>query len=271
MQVDQKEAVALLVEGGSVTAKDWNVERVEKAMNDLLQRRDKMSDLSEENELLASKICDALQEGEEIKVVSTEQEDSEDEDTEEKDNEVAQDLHDDEDDEDDDEEEEEEEEDSDVEEDEEELEEKPKKKVKELPKKGKTTVKTVVKDVKSKKTAKDEKVKKPVKAAVKKPAKDEKVKTSTKTKVPAKKGKEDKKPRKKKEDGVCATIINCYRKGSERRPMTKDKILEVLIEKFPERDPEGMKKTVAGSPNWIPSYYNVAVQKNEKGWWIEED
>ena len=69
--------------------------------------------------------------------------------------------------------------------------------------------------------------------------------------------------------GVCSTILDCVKAASAKHPVTVEDVLEVLIEKFPERDPNKMRRTVAGFPSWIESYYKVKLHRQGKTYWIE--
>lgn len=66
--------------------------------------------------------------------------------------------------------------------------------------------------------------------------------------------------------GVCYVISERVRRASARKPVSKDELLEILVEEFPERDSIGMKATVSGFPSWLPAYSGIHVERNERGY-----
>lgn len=69
--------------------------------------------------------------------------------------------------------------------------------------------------------------------------------------------------------GVIATIAECLTSASERKPVTKAEVLDVLVKKFPDRPAASLKSTIN---HQIPSYLRKAgfdVQKSDKGYWAE--
>lgn len=74
----------------------------------------------------------------------------------------------------------------------------------------------------------------------------------------------------KRGTGVCATIIATLQAASEAKPVTKQQILTVLAKKFPEREPQRMKRTIAGIRTWIRDEKGLPVKMSEdkKGFWI---
>lgn len=71
--------------------------------------------------------------------------------------------------------------------------------------------------------------------------------------------------------GIIDTILTTLRKATSKKPVTKKDILEVLTEKFPDREESGMKATINVQ---VPGRLNsrgFSVQKNEKGYWLDKD
>ena len=71
--------------------------------------------------------------------------------------------------------------------------------------------------------------------------------------------------------GVIETIRECLFRASESQPVTKAQILDVLVERFPERGRDSMHCTVAQQ---VPNKLGVAgyhVQKNSLGYWLESE
>lgn len=109
--------------------------------------------------------------------------------------------------------------------------------------------------------------KKPAKAAAKADddeEEDEKVPVKKEKKAPPKPG--------KKGPGVIQTIIACLRKASEKKPTTKDAILAVLVETFPEREEKAMKSTISSQiPSGLKVEKGLIVQSNDKGVWLPKE
>lgn len=86
-------------------------------------------------------------------------------------------------------------------------------------------------------------------------------------KADSKKGKkEDVKTKKTdKKPGVVATIVELLENG----PITKEKAVEKLAKKFPERDPDKMATTFSIQLNRIPKERGVSIEKSEKGYVIK--
>ena len=81
---------------------------------------------------------------------------------------------------------------------------------------------------------------------------------------PEEKAKDTKTEPVKKVKGVIATIISCIEKG----PIKKEKILEVLIKEFPEREEKAMKNTISVQiPARIKKEKNDSLFKNENNEW----
>jgi hypothetical protein len=83
----------------------------------------------------------------------------------------------------------------------------------------------------------------------------------------------------KRKEGVVSTVIDCLLKGSERRPVTKDAIHQVLVERFgpgteADRDPRGMRNTLNGLTSWIkePAHVKRGIKlfRSAKGFWATE-
>jgi hypothetical protein len=71
--------------------------------------------------------------------------------------------------------------------------------------------------------------------------------------------------------GVIASILEFLLKATEDRPITKQRLVEKLVKRFPQRDPEGMSKTVSVQiPNRIKREKGVDVRQNENGYWIAQ-
>lgn len=76
---------------------------------------------------------------------------------------------------------------------------------------------------------------------------------------------------KPKKVGVVATIVECLNKASKTKPVTKARVLEVLVERFPDRDPKGMKNTVSGFTTWIPLEKKGTLETDGKGgFWMKK-
>ena len=121
--------------------------------------------------------------------------------------------------------------------------------------KKKTTKKKTTKKkapVTKKKTEDEEPVKK--KVSKKKPVLKKPVKTKQKAPVRV---------------GVIATIVTCLEKATKRKPITKEEILDVLVEKFPDRESDSMKRTIGlAVPYKLKKEKGLDVQKSDKGFWI---
>lgn len=73
----------------------------------------------------------------------------------------------------------------------------------------------------------------------------------------------------RKKVGICQTILDALKRASIRRPITKDKIFDILVDKYPDRDPEKMRGTVDKFTYWIPRR-GVELMRNDRGgYWIE--
>lgn len=92
----------------------------------------------------------------------------------------------------------------------------------------------------------------------------EKKKEKRKTEEPEKK---EKKTREKKGEGVVATIISLIK---TKGPITKEKISKELEKKFPERNAEGMKKTLhIQLGGRLAKEKNLKIENTEKGYVIK--
>lgn len=71
--------------------------------------------------------------------------------------------------------------------------------------------------------------------------------------------------------GVIGTIVSMLTKATEKKPVTKENILDKLVETFPDRDRESMARTInVQIPNRIQNEKKLTVHKNEKkpaGYW----
>jgi hypothetical protein len=112
------------------------------------------------------------------------------------------------------------------------------------------------------------------KAAPKAKAKPAAKKTTPK-KAPKAKAKNANSTKKPKGTGVIAEIRRLLNKATDKRPISKAKMLELLVKKFADRDGEAMMKTINTQ---VPSRLNrdredFDVTKNENGYWnqIEQD
>lgn len=79
--------------------------------------------------------------------------------------------------------------------------------------------------------------------------------------------KQPKAPGAGKGPGVIDTIAQCLIDASEADPTTKDAILARLAELFPDRDADGMAKTVSIQLNRLKKERGLDVRKNDKGYW----
>lgn len=94
-------------------------------------------------------------------------------------------------------------------------------------------------------------------AKTEKPAK-EKAEKAEKKEKPAKKEKEVKGP------GVIKTIVSTIK---DHGPITKEQILQKLVEAFPERDADAMKRTInVQIPTRINKEQDFQIENTDKGW-----
>lgn len=82
---------------------------------------------------------------------------------------------------------------------------------------------------------------------------------------------EEDKPKKEKRPGVTSTMIEELRKASKKNPMTKEDILDVMIDKFPDKDMRALMTTISARLSDLPKRYGVeGLRKNKKNqYWIE--
>lgn len=74
-----------------------------------------------------------------------------------------------------------------------------------------------------------------------------------------------------KKPGIIATIIAMLKKGTEKKPVTKETILEKLIQEFPDRDSKAMKSTISSQvPSGLKAEKDITVKRNDKGFWVED-
>ena len=136
-------------------------------------------------------------------------------------------------------------------------------------KKKVTKKKTTKKKTTKKKTTKKKTTKKKAPVTKKKTEDEEPVKKKVSKKKPVLK-----KPVKTKQKapvrvGVIATIVTCLEKATKRKPITKEEILDVLVEKFPDRESDSMKRTIGlAVPYKLKKEKGLDVQKSDKGFWI---
>lgn len=79
----------------------------------------------------------------------------------------------------------------------------------------------------------------------------------------------EKRTKSPREVGVIATILECLKGASEKKPITKDEILNTLKSRFPDRDEQGMKSTLnIQVPGGLRSRKGIIVQHNSKGYWL---
>lgn len=72
-----------------------------------------------------------------------------------------------------------------------------------------------------------------------------------------------------KKVGVIDNIVTALKTGTSKKPLTKADILAHLTKKHPDRDPEGMKKTInIQVPSRLRNEKKLDIQKNENGYWI---
>lgn len=72
-----------------------------------------------------------------------------------------------------------------------------------------------------------------------------------------------------KGQGVIATIIELLTAASAKNPLTKQALCDELAERFPDREPRAMMRTInCQVPSRLRSDKEIEVQKNDKGYWI---
>lgn len=75
---------------------------------------------------------------------------------------------------------------------------------------------------------------------------------------------------KEKKPGVISTILETLQAASAKKPVSKEDIVKKLVAAFPDRDEDGMRKTVnVQVPTRLGSDKGVTVQKNEAGYWVD--
>lgn len=86
------------------------------------------------------------------------------------------------------------------------------------------------------------------------------------------KGKAPPKKASEKGPGVIDSIMERLQKATPKKPATKEDVLSFLEERFPDRESEGMRRTIdIQVPNRLRADKGVFVQKNANGYWIEGD
>jgi hypothetical protein len=79
-------------------------------------------------------------------------------------------------------------------------------------------------------------------------------------------------PKGRSRPGVCKTALELCEAASKKRPMTADRLYELLRQKFPDREnPGGMKSTADRFKYWAPYYYRVELHESPAGFWITRD
>jgi hypothetical protein len=72
-----------------------------------------------------------------------------------------------------------------------------------------------------------------------------------------------------KKVGIIAAIIEVLESASAKKPVTRDEIHAKLVEKFPERDPKGMRNTVMSQvPGCLLKEKGITVNRNDRGYWL---
>lgn len=72
-----------------------------------------------------------------------------------------------------------------------------------------------------------------------------------------------------KKPGVIAVILETLRSATEKKPASREAILAILIDRFPERAPAAMKSTVSSQvPSGLKAEKGLICSKNEKGYWL---
>lgn len=95
--------------------------------------------------------------------------------------------------------------------------------------------------------------------------KSSKKKTTTAKKTGPKKAGGNGKP------GVIGSILEFLQAASAKKPLTKEQIVAKLANRFKDRDPESMAKTVnVQVPSRISAEKGVNVEKNENGYYISK-
>lgn len=113
----------------------------------------------------------------------------------------------------------------------------------------------------------EDKPKKSKKSAKKADADDEDADDS----VPLKKKDKEKKKKTVGGPGVIASIVEFLKQGTAKKPMSKDKMCEMLAERFPDRSAESMMRTInVQVPNRLKADKGLTVIKTDKGYYIEE-
>jgi len=89
----------------------------------------------------------------------------------------------------------------------------------------------------------------------------------------SKKGKKNKESggdKKEKKVGVIASIIEFYKEASEKEPITAGQVLDKLAKRFPERDPNSMKKTInVQTVGRLKSERDLELHKVDGKLWID--
>ena len=91
-------------------------------------------------------------------------------------------------------------------------------------------------------------------------------------KQPAKKAPAKQAPPKKaggKGPGVIASIVEFLQAATEAKPISKQRILEKLVERFPDRKPGSMRTTIGlQCSHFLKKLKGLDVRRNSSGYWI---
>lgn len=78
------------------------------------------------------------------------------------------------------------------------------------------------------------------------------------------------KPKKDKKLGVTKEIIALLEKATKKQPVTKEAILDSLIDLFPDKSVQSLVSTISARLADLPKRYNVkGLKKTKKGYWVD--
>ncbi len=73
-----------------------------------------------------------------------------------------------------------------------------------------------------------------------------------------------------KGEGICAAVVDLLTKATAKKPITKQTIVAKMVERFPDRDPVALQRTVYGQVNYNLPKKGVEVKGEHKtGYWVE--
>ncbi len=76
-------------------------------------------------------------------------------------------------------------------------------------------------------------------------------------------------PKEERGPGVIASIVEFLGAATEEKPINKDRLVEKLKKRFPDRQETAMMKTInVQVPNRLKTDKKINVKKNDKGYWI---